>query len=152
MRPTLREFVDPTTGKPLDRKWLAYEVDQFVSKRTSLDIVMEKSPTKSERQIYMQFAPINGRPWCKTRPSWDKKNRKVKRQMLAAALRDLIADGKIKIHVELMRVRDERSMHGAIRRNREHEIHLFGKEHDGATRIYTKTNVLQAMADALGDE
>ena len=43
-------------------------------------------------------------------------------------------------------------MHGLVVSQRKSDVHLFGADYDGIIRTYVETNVLQAIADALGAE
>lgn len=136
------EFVKPN-GKPDDKAWL---YDQVLSLITSPGRFDTSVRPKSEREIYAALAPISGSRFPDTRPSWDAKPRKVKRDMLAAALRRLAADGKTQVE---FRTQNRKSQHGMEVRRRKEEPHLFGKQHDGLVRYYSETNVLQAIVDAL---
>jgi hypothetical protein len=147
-----KKFIDPKTGKPLDREWLDYEVENYI---TSSPIVRMRAaygrPPRAEREVYTNFAPTlgNGYRFAKIRPSWMKKPRKVKRQMLAASLRRLIAVGKIRISDPVYP--NQRSIHGVSRIQSESDKKLFGSDHDGLTRHYIASNVLDAIVDALGE-
>ena len=154
MRVTLREFIVPDGRggwKPDDKAWLADRVLSFiVCMRHERAYLTGKIRTRSNWDIYSEFAPISGHPFAETRPSWDRKNRRVKRQMLAAVIRRLIADGKIRIDSE--HYPNNKSMHGLVVSQRKSDVHLFGSDYDGIVQTYTETNALQALADALGAE
>lgn len=129
-----------------DREWLYAAVFDFISKPTEWD--KQRWGTLGNRtdlEIYTHFAPLySGGPERKT---WSKKNRTVKRQMLASTIRRLIADGKIRIAVE--ESLNDKSMHGMTRSNIKSRQRLFGKEYDCVVRAYSATNALQAISDAL---
>jgi hypothetical protein len=148
MTETIRKFVDPETGKPLDREWLDHEVEIYVKTKPQRPRC-EYSP-RSEREIYDHFAPTGG-GWAfsNNRPSWQSKNRRVKRQMLAASLRRLLAIGKLTIYDTYYPNR--KSMNGMVRRNRESDRRLFGQDHDGLIRYFTAGSILDALVKALGD-
>jgi len=135
-----------------DKAWLYDRVLAFIVTTNRLDRTYFKQVLSvSARQIYIKFAPVGaGRPFAVARPSWSRKNRKVKRQMLAAVLRRLIADARIRI--DGVHCADYKSMHGQSVRQRKMDVHLFGSDYDGVLRSYVETNVLQAMADALGEK
>ena len=102
---------------------------------------------RTEREIYSRFAPLTPTTSDSTRPSWYRRPRKIKRDMLAASLRRLVAAGKIRLASE--EPYDDKSMHGMVRQNRKTLVHLFGGAWDGKLRTYAGTNALQAIADAL---
>lgn len=146
----LREFIAPV-GKSDDKAWLYDQVLSFITCMPKHErAYLGGARPRSAREIYTSFAPVSGHPFFTARYSWDQKNRKVKRQMLAAVLRRLIADGKIKLDSEIYP--NNKSMHGLVVSQRKHDIHLFGSDYDGVVRTYVETSVLQAMADALGEE
>ena len=145
---TLREFITPD-GKWNDKAWLYDRVLVFITHMTAFERSYRAViRPRSEREIYSKFAPLSGRAFAKTRSSWNRKNRKVKRQMLAAVLRRLVADGKIRVDSEDY-PDNRKSMHGLIVSQRKSNIHLFGADYDGVVRTYVETNALQAIADAL---
>jgi hypothetical protein len=145
-----RKFIDPETGKPDDRSWLDDEVLNFItSGEPYYRVTGGERRLVSECHLYERIAPIQRRPYRETRPSWSRKPRKVKRQMLEASLRRLIANGKIK--VEVYGERNAKSMHGIERANIENDRLLFGKKYDGKLRYYSRTNALEALAKALSD-
>jgi len=141
-----RKFIDPKTGKPDDRAWLEDQILVLIDSKTIIS-----DPVKlSEREIYKHLAPTDGWSHHKSRPSWRKKNRRTKRAMLAAALRRLIAAGKLKITAEFNP--HHKSMHGIVRSNLKSDRHLFGNEWDGRHRYYATTNILDALVEALNKE
>jgi hypothetical protein len=145
----MTEFVKPD-GRPDDRAWLYDQVFDLISTPSPWEekFFGGQPQPRSEQEIYQRYAPTSpGSVFTNIRPSWAHKNRKVKREMLAAVLRRLIADGKIKVRI--IRAANLKSMHGVDVRNRKTNVHLFGPKHDGLHRVYSETNVLQAMADAL---
>lgn len=145
----MTKFVRPD-GRPDDKAWLYDQVLSFVTQMTNHErAYLGKIGPRSEREVYSKFAPLSGHPFVAERPSWDRKNRKVKRDMVRATIRRLIADGKIRVERQI--ARNPKSMHGLEVSQRKSDLHLFGKEHDGMIRTYVETNVLQAMADALGE-
>jgi hypothetical protein len=132
-------------GRPDDRAWVYDAVFDYITSRTSWDRRAGKVSSKGDTDIYSQIAPTYGGE----RPSWKKKNRTVKREMISSALRRLVADGKIR--VDESSVLDMKSMHGHVRRVLNHRAQVMGRECDGIRRTYVGTNVLQAIADALGE-
>jgi hypothetical protein len=70
--------------------------------------------------------------------------------MLAAVLRRLVADGKIRVTSD--HFPNPKSMHGLKVSQRKSDVHLFGADYDGIVRTYTETNALQAIVDALEAE
>lgn len=135
-------------GKPDDRAWLYDQVHDYITKRSNWEAQVGSPPQpRADRQIYQTFAPQYG-SHSLGRKSWTRKNRSTQRAMLAAVLRRLIADGKIKVHSE--EDLNYKSMHGMDRRNLHNRQQLFGKEIDGKVRTYTGTNVLEAIAQILG--
>lgn len=131
-----------------DRKWIYEAIFVFISERSKWEKQYEpnRQPVRWDREIYTEFAPLHHKVF-RARPTWTKKNRRVKREMIKAALRRLIEDGKIRVHAE--ETLNLHSGHGGDRRNIEFRRNLFGKEFDGTVRSYSATNVLQAIADAL---
>lgn len=151
MTKPLREFIDPETGKPMDREWLDYELEKYIN-TSPMVFAKEGSPRppRSDREIYDHFAPVEGGwKWFSTRTSWQKKPRKVRRQMIAASLCRLISIGKIRIADTLHS--NPKSMHGLERRQMERDKRLFGKEHDGVSRFYSAGSVLDALVEAMGE-
>lgn len=148
MAKSLREFIDPETGKPMDREWLDYSIEVFIKSRPWMREGAARR-SKSEREIFEEFAPAGGWKFSNTRPSWQGKPRKVKRQMVVASLRRLISIGKIRVcNIDYT---NQRSMHGMVRRNKMSDMHLFGKDHDGLIRHYEAGSILDALVKALGD-
>ena len=151
MTGAIRKFTDPETGKPLDREWLDYALGAYIT--TSMDRRDSRGgprPPRSEQEIYSQFAPTcGGYQFSRERPSWQKKRRKVKRQMLAASLRRLISIGKIRICDT--DYPNRKSMNGMVRRRSESNRMLFGQDHDGLIRYFEAGSILDALVKALGD-
>ena len=118
--------------------------------RTGEDHAFRFAGHRSEREIYQRFAtPRGSSSIYYTRPSWDKKSRKVKREMIAGSIRRLVFVGQIRI-VETVHP-DSKSMHGILRRNAKSDQRLFGEDHDGVIRSYGPSTVLDALAEAIGD-
>lgn len=135
-------------GKPDDRAWLYDQVYDYIITSTAYEVRHRvKFRARGDQLIYENFADYSSVD--PNRPSWLKKNRKIKRDMITSVLRRLVEDGKISIYAE--EPIDSKSMHGGARRNLNHRIHAMGKEHKSLKRWYIKTNALQAIADALGD-
>jgi hypothetical protein len=140
---TLKVFLGKKRRFTDDKTWLYDQVLTFITRMSKHETAyLGRVRPRSEREIYTNFAPVSGNPFFTIRYSWDQKNRKVKRQMLAGALRRLVADGKIRVAGK-----DYPDVS-----QRKHDVHLFGADYDGIARTYTETNALQAMADALGEE
>ena len=146
---TIREFYRPD-GELDDKAWLYDSVLTFIAQMNNHERAYTgKKMPRTERSIYNLFAPLSGTPFLVTRPSWEEKSRKVKRAMLAAVLKRLIEDGKIRVCGMLYP--NLKSMNGREVSQRKSDTHLFGSDHDGVIRSYDETNALQAIADALGE-
>ena len=148
------EFVDPQIGKPDDRAWLDNAILKFIATRSEYERLMGKRGIKprTDREIFAKFAPVTGGfrdPDLQDRRSWLLKPRKIRRQMLTASLRRLIANGKIRLHDE--KRPNQKSMHGIERLEIERNRQIFGEDHDGVIRSYVETNALEALAQALGE-
>lgn len=130
-------------GRPDDRAWLYDNIFNYIIRRSDWEQHINLAATKTDIGVFEQF--VRG---SFERPSWPSKNSKAKREMISAVLRRLVSDGKIKVSAET--VLDTKSTHGTIRSNLQHRAHMLGSECDGVARTYAGTNVLQAMADALG--
>jgi len=150
MTKTARKFIDPATRKPLDREWLDHELEIFITSKPVAIRSGRYGTDRSEREIYGHFAPTSGGwKFSDIRPSWQKKPRKVRRQMLAASLRRLISIGKIR--VSYTDHPNRRSMNGMVRKSRESDMRMFGQDHDGIIRFFVAGSILDALVEALGD-
>jgi len=147
---TSGNFIDPETGKPDDRAWLDDQILHVVTSKSICESARFPNgpPPRTAREIYETVAPISHRSWPE-RKSWERKPRKIKRAMVEGSLRRLIANGKIRLFMELQQ--DHKSMHGTVRRNIKRDSHLFGKNHDGKMRHYVPSNVLEALVEALSE-
>lgn len=151
MSGTIRRFIDPKTDKPVDKDWLDCMIGLFVTTKTEGEILSNYDlGPRTEREIYRRFAqPQGASSFYYTRPSWQKKSRKVKRDMIAGSIRRLIFVGQIRI------VKTDhpncKSMHGIVRRDAKSDQHLFGQGHDGVIRSYGPSTLLDALVEAMGD-
>lgn len=135
------------TEKPDVRAWLDDQVLRYIN--TPSPYYPEEPITRTAVQIYDRFAPLSGGSRSGDHGSWLSKPRHIKRAMLAASIRRLIAGGKIKVHSVM--ALNHKSMHGVSRRNREHVQHLLGSDYGGTVKTYCATNVLDALVESLSE-
>lgn len=132
-----------------DRQWIYDQIYEFMGRLSPWDQRNGSGPApKRDLEIYTVFAPLSGGS-LQQRDSWRWKNRTIKRQMIESAINRLIKDGKIRVHSE--EDLELKSMHGNTRRDINTRKRTMGRQFDGKARTYIRTNVLQAMADALAD-
>lgn len=143
MTTTVKEYIDPNTGKPDDRAWLYDEIFNYVEavQRAGKSIAIVP-----EDAIYVKFAPIGGwNPYGRDRKSWNDKPRKIKRDMIAATITRLIADGKLRVaqaDVDKLRLR---SLHTHVAQRDK----VLGSKWSRPVRAFQVGSVLDAIVDAL---
>lgn len=149
---TLREFIDAQTGKPDDRAWLDYEIHAYVDTGyVDMSYLPTRTGGKQEDHVYSRFAPVVGRShYQHSRPSWENRNRKIKRAMIAASINRLIANGSLRVVEEDIRAGQFKGFPSkraaAFTRSQEQ---VLGASWAGPIRLFRAGNVLDGLVNAL---